>query len=52
MGELKVGDTVNARVEGPRRQATALNHSAPHLLHSALRIVLGEHGSERVASDP
>ena len=50
MGELKVGDTVNARVEGPRRQATALNHSATHLLHSALRTVLGEHtNSERVA---
>ncbi|AEF53731.1 alanine--tRNA ligase [Marinomonas posidonica] len=42
-GRLSVGDSVTAEVDRSMRQATALNHSATHLMHEALRRVLGDH---------
>ena len=46
-GSLSVGQSVNAVVDDVRRQQISLNHSATHLLHAALRQVLGEHVAQK-----
>jgi alanyl-tRNA synthetase len=46
-GELRVGDTVELTVDGERRDAIRRNHSATHLVHWALRHVLGEHVTQK-----
>ncbi len=46
-GELSTGDRVNAGIDEDYRRAVMLNHSATHLMHSALRQVLGEHVQQK-----
>ncbi|MEK8087396.1 alanine--tRNA ligase [Aquabacterium sp. A3] len=46
-GAIKVGDTVNAKVDAELRAKTVRNHSATHLMHKALREVLGEHVQQK-----
>jgi len=41
-GSIKVGDKVNAKIDSERRKRIMRNHSATHLLHESLRIVLGD----------
>ena len=46
-GEVKVGDTLSAKVDAEQRARTVRNHSATHLMHKALREVLGSHVQQK-----
>ncbi len=46
-GHLKLGDLIDAHINVAKRQQAALNHSATHLLHAALREILGTHVQQK-----
>ena len=46
-GELRLGDTVHLKIDDARRRDIRANHSATHLLHEALRRVLGDHVTQK-----
>jgi alanyl-tRNA synthetase len=46
-GSIRVGDTINAKVDAEQRAKTVRNHSATHLMHKALREVLGTHVQQK-----